>query len=159
MKAVPYHDQVRRIAAVRDTGALQIVDEQDFDDITALASEICGTPVALITMIDAREQHFLSRVGTDLRGTTVEQAICSHTLLEEEYLEIPDLRLDPRTLDNGLVENPGVRFYAGSILRDAEGLPLGTLCVLDMEPRVLNDFQRRALKTLAKQVMKQVELR
>ncbi|NNK16931.1 MAG: GAF domain-containing protein [Sulfitobacter sp.] len=92
--------------------------------------------------------------------TSLEESICSHAILESDILEINDLKADDRTADNPLcVGEEQVRFYAGAPLIASNGLPVGTLCVLDTKPLVLNDFQRQALRVLSRQVMKQLELR
>lgn len=135
-------------------------DEADFDDIVALASEICDVPVSLISLVDDDRQWFKARVGFDPDQTTLDQSICSHAILEDGFLEIQDLAADPRSMENPLhKQGPKVGFYAGANLVAPDGMPIGTLCVLDNKPRKLNDFQRKALKTLSRQVMVQLELR
>ncbi len=152
----------RRLAAIDAYGlACGLVDPAQ-DDLARLAALICGAPVALVTVIDSEYQWFNGRVGTDLPGTPVDQAICIHALDADDMLVIPDLSIDPRTADNPLVtDNPAVRFYAGVPLRTADGAVIGTLCVLDMLPRPggLTSEQRDALAGLARQVMTTIELR
>lgn len=135
-------------------------DEADFNDIVALASEICDVPVSLISLVDDQRQWFKARVGFEPTQTTLDQSICSHAILQDGIFEIEDLSADARTADNPLhTSGPKVGFYAGANLVAPDGMPLGTLCVLDNKPRKLTEFQRKALKTLSRQVMIQLELR
>ncbi|MEP2921871.1 MAG: histidine kinase dimerization/phosphoacceptor domain -containing protein [Sulfitobacter sp.] len=128
--------------------------------MVALASEICDVPVSLISLVDDQRQWFKARVGFEPDQTTLDQSICSHAILEDGFLEIENLAEDPRSVDNPLhQEGPKVGFYAGASLVAPNGMPIGTLCVLDNKPRKLNDFQRKALRTLSRQVMVQLELR
>ncbi|MBS1301082.1 histidine kinase dimerization/phosphoacceptor domain -containing protein [Loktanella sp. SALINAS62] len=134
--------------------------ESDFDDIVDLASKICETPVSLMSLLDKDRQWFKSSVGVKVDDTPRDNAICAHALLQDDLLEIEDMQVDPRTADNGLiVRDNGLRFYAGVQLRTPQGLAIGTLCVLDNKPRKLTDLQRQTLRTLANQVMTQLELR
>jgi two-component sensor histidine kinase len=154
----PRHDD--RIAALRDYDILDTPEESDFDDLVELASRLCGTPIAVINLIDVDRQWFKAEVGLGVRETPLETSLCSHAILEKGFMEIPDTLQDRRMRDNGLVVgDPGLRFYAGALLLTPDGLPLGTLCVLDYQPRELDDLQRHALRVLAKQVMTQLELR
>ena len=134
--------------------------EADFDDIARLASELCGVPISVINLIDADRQWFKAEVGLGVRETPLDTSICSHVILENEFVEIPDTLEDRRMQDNALCTGvPGLRFYAGALLQTEDGLPLGTLCVLDYQPRALSSLQRHALQVLAKQVMAQLDLR
>ncbi len=143
---------------------LQLLDspfEDEFDQITQLAAQICATPIALISLIDQNRQWFKSRVGLDVSETPREYAFCAHTIHGDDLLEVFDSRKDERFVGNPLVEGkPHVIFYAGVPVRDPEKkLPLGTLCVIDHNPRELHESQRHALIVLAKQVNKILELR
>ena len=154
----PRHDE--RIAALRDYDILDTVKESDFDDIVELASRLCGTPISVINLIDVERQWFKAEVGLGVRETPLDTSLCSHAILERDYLEIPDTLQDGRMSDNALCAgDPGLRFYAGALLQTPDGLPIGTLCVLDYEPRALTELQRHALQVLAKQVMAQLDLR
>ncbi|EAQ03769.1 sensor histidine kinase [Pseudooceanicola batsensis HTCC2597] len=145
---------------LRELDVLDTEPEAEFDDVVQLASKICGVPISLISLVDAERQWFKASVGMDEPQTPVEQAICAHAILEDDYLEIGDTRLDPRTADNALVRGPeDLRFYAGAVLRSDRGHALGTLCVLDNKPNRLTDLQREALRVLARQVVAQLELR
>lgn len=114
----------------------------------------------MISLVDENRQWFKSRVGIENESGPIEDSICAHTIAADDFTEITDLRSDPRTHNNGFVTGKDqIQFYAGALLEDGNRLPLGTLCVLDRKPKELNDFQRRALKVLASQAMRQIELR
>ena len=153
-----------RIAALRDYAILDTPSEKDFDDVVKLASVICDAPISLISLVDVDRQWFKAREGIDATQTPMEMSVCSDAILQDEMLIVPDTRLDARTLDNplttdGLGDGRKMLFYAGARLDTPEGLPLGTLCVLDTKPRELNDVQKLALTTLARNVEKQLDLR
>jgi PAS domain S-box-containing protein len=151
-----------RLAALDVYGILDTPAERGFDDIVLLASRICGTPVALVNLVAADRQWFKARVGFDPFETPLAQSVCVHALRQPGLLVIPDLTADPRTRDNVLViGEPRLRFYAGARLETPEGLPLGTLGVMDIRPRPegLTPEQAEALEALARQVMAQMELR
>jgi len=135
--------------------------EQVFTDVAHLAAFICGTPIALVSLIDGERQWFKARVGLDATETPREQAFCQHALhVSGEVYEVADATRDPLFADNPLVTgDPHIRFYAGAPLLTPEGQPLGTLCVLDTLPRRLSEDQRTALALLARQVMGHLELR
>ena len=160
MLAPRHPQQDERLQALRDYAILDTPTERDFDDIVALVAEICDAPVSVINFIDADRQWFKAEVGLNVRSTPLETSLCSHVILENEFVEIPDTLADPRMCDNPLcVADGGFRFYAGALLETEDGLPLGTLCVLDTRPRVLTELQRRAIRTLARRVMRELELR
>ncbi|MBR9861918.1 MAG: GAF domain-containing protein [Rhodobacteraceae bacterium] len=134
--------------------------EVDFDDIVELASSICDVPVSLISLVDENRQWFKARVGFAPEETPLDQSVCAHAILEQDFLEVEDMSADGRTVDNPLhVRDPRVNFYAGANLVAPNGMPIGTLCVLDTKPRKLTEFQKKALQTLSKQVVTQLELR
>jgi two-component sensor histidine kinase len=160
MQAEPHPRQEDRLASLRSYNILDTEREADFDDIVGLASQICETPISVVNLIDRHRQWFKAEVGLGVRETPIESSICAHAILETEFVEIPDTLTDPRMAGNPLVSaDPGLRFYAGVLLVGQAGLPLGTLCVLDYQPRALTDLQRNALRVLARQVMVQIELR
>jgi PAS domain S-box-containing protein len=149
-----------RVAALRRYAVLDTPAEVEFDDFTQLASQICQTPIALISLVDERRQWFKSRVGLEATETPRDISFCQHALQGPELLEIPDARQDERFRLNPLVKRePHIRFYAGAPLISPEGDILGTLCVMDRTPRQLTTGQREALTRLSRQVMAQLELR
>jgi len=152
----------RRFAAIHDYRLIEVIGDNAQDDLARLAAEICETPVALVTLLAADRQWFVASVGTDLRGTSLDDAICVHALDADDMLVIPDLSTDPRTCDSGIVTGePHVRFYAGVPLRIADGVAVGTLCVIDVVPRPqgLSGTQRDMLLRLARQAVTTLELR
>ncbi|MEW9920064.1 histidine kinase dimerization/phosphoacceptor domain -containing protein [Marimonas sp. MJW-29] len=160
MRADLHPMNAERLRTLQDYDILDTEAEDDFNEIVELASQICGTPISLISLLDEDRQWFKAKVGFDKPETSLEESICSHAILNGDLFEISDLKADPRTADNPLtMGDDGVRFYAGAPLIAANGLPMGTLCVLDRKPLELTDMQRTALKVLSRQVMKQLELR
>lgn len=152
--------QVARLEALRSYGILDTPVEGAFDDITRIAAYVCQVPIAVVNLIDEGRQWFKSEVGLGVRETPLETSLCAHAILEEEFLEVPDTTLDDRFRCNPLVTGPpGLRFYAGALLRDPAGHALGTVCVLDTQPRTLSEQQRSLLRGLARQTMAQLELR
>lgn len=149
-----------RLAALLAFELLDTPAEAMFDNITTLAAHICNTPIALISLIDAEHQWFKSRVGLGVSETPRELAFCAHAINRDELFEIENALLDPRFCDNPLVtSDPDIRFYAGMPLSDGHGHNLGTLCVIDRQPRQLNEQQRQSLKLLAQQTVQLFELR
>ncbi|OWU68499.1 hypothetical protein ATO2_11460 [Roseovarius sp. 22II1-1F6A] len=160
MLAPPHPQQTQRLASLSELQVLDTDREEEFDELVTLAAAICETPVALVSFVDANRQWFKAETGLGLRETTLDQSICAHTILEDDFLEIEDTATDPRTIDNPLVcAGPQFRFYAGAVMRGDDGLPLGSFCVLDYTPRKLTDTQRKALRALARQVTRMLELR
>lgn len=154
-------DEARRLAALDDYAVLDTAPESSFDDLTQLASHICHTPIALVSLVDGRRQWFKSRVGLDATETPREVAFCAHAILQPgAVFEVPDAHQDPRFADNPLVTGaPHVRFYAGTPLLTDQHQALGTLCVIDHKPRTLTPGQRQALQALGRHVVKLLELR
>ncbi|HET6479566.1 MAG TPA: GAF domain-containing sensor histidine kinase [Actinoplanes sp.] len=160
MQAPLPDNEIDRLAALYSLDILDSAPEQDFDDIVALASNVCGTPMSLVTLIDSDRQWFKARFGSDLIETDREISFCAHAILGRDVLVVPDATKDPRFADNPQVDCPdGVRFYAGAPLVTTEGYALGTLCVVDAEPRRLDVEQLQALRALARQATSQMELR
>ncbi|PPT98971.1 GAF domain-containing sensor histidine kinase [Xanthomonas arboricola] len=149
-----------RLQSLRSYGILDTPREAAFDDITRLASIICQTPIALISLVDAERQWFKSELGMGERETPLFKSMCAHALLDSDVLVVPDTREDVRFARNPLVTGEApLHFYAGAVLKTSEGLPLGTVCVLDRQPRHLSAEQVDALRALARQTMAQLELR
>jgi two-component sensor histidine kinase len=156
----PNWEESDRLAALRRYDVLDTPPEPAFDSLVRLAAHVCETPLAAINLLDDRRQWFKAEVGWGLRETALEVAICTKAILQPGLFIVPDATKDPRFASNPLVTGrPHIRFYAGALLETPDGLPLGTLCVLDHQPRELNQHQQAALTTLAAQVMSQLELR
>lgn len=153
-------NEAKRLAALRSYRVLDTAHEAIYDDIVHLASFICETPIAVITLIDAERQWFKARLGIDGEETPREHAFCSYTILGDEPLIVQDATLDERFARNPLVTGaPNIRFYAGSPLIDRDGNALGSLCVVDQKARDLKPEQHKALQALARQVIAQLEQR
>jgi two-component system, NtrC family, sensor kinase len=153
-------DESGRLAALRGYSILDTLPEQIYDDVTALASLVCGTPMSLISLFDAERQWFKSKVGVEPRETPRSLSFCAHTLPTAETLIVPDARQDPRFKDNPVVTGEmGVRFYAGAPIVEPNGHVLGTVCVVDTQPRSLSPIQIAALQALARHTMALIEMR
>ncbi|HEV7350870.1 GAF domain-containing protein [Telluribacter sp.] len=162
MKPAPFpENEPNRLKALYGYNILDTLSEGVYDDITRLASEICGTPFSLITLVDKDRQWFKSKQGIELPETPREHSFCAHAILEpDEVFIVPDARFDDRFMDNPLTTgDPHIIFYAGVPLVDNDGHALGTLCILDSRPRELTDQKIMALKALANLVNVHFELR
>ena len=153
-------NEAQRLKALQRYDVLDTGPEQAFDDITFLASLLCGTTFAAISLVDKDRQWFKSKVGITVPETKRDISFCSHALtLPNETLIVPDASLDPRFSDNPLVTGePKIRFYAGAPLVTDDGFVLGTLCVIDHTPKELSAAQIKALEVLRNQVMRELEL-
>ena len=152
--------EAARLAALALYDIVDTPPEDSFDEVAQLASETCGTPIAVVNLIGEGRQFFKAEVGLGVRSTPLESSFCAKAILEEEFLVVPDATKDPRFDCNPLVTGePGLRFYAGALLKTDEGHAIGTVCVLDFQPREITPLQERTLRVLARQVMKQLELR
>lgn len=160
MKAPLHPEQQARLVALRGYDILDTEPDADLDDVVRVVSEVCGTPIALVSLVDENRQWFKAKSGLDVSETPIEASVCAHGILQPDLLEIGDLTKDVRTIDNPIVAgDPNLRFYAGAALINNEGLPLGMLCVLDYKPRELTPAQRDLLTVMAKLVMQRIELK
>lgn len=160
MKAPLPSNEAARIDALHQYKILDSLPEQAFDDLTRLAAHICGTPTAVISLVDTDRQWFKSKVGLDASETPRDVAFCAHAILEPDVFMIEDAHEDIRFCENPLVTSgPKIRFYAGAPLINSDGLALGTLCMIDYTPRKLSPQQQEALQILARQVVMQIQLR
>lgn len=153
-------DEAQRLQALRRSSLLDSLPEVTFDDFVKVASQIAGTPIALVSLVDEHRQWFKARVGIEIDETDRDVAFCAHAILQEGLFEVRDAQQDERFFDNPFVTgDPHIRFYASAPIKDDDGHSLGSLCVIDREPRSLDEGQREALSSLARVVSAHVELR
>ncbi|GAA5314945.1 MAG: sensor domain-containing diguanylate cyclase [Candidatus Pelagadaptatus aseana] len=145
--------EVERLATLESLNILDTAAEERFDRITRVASKMFQVPTVLVSLIDSHRQWFKSRVGCDVTETPREISLCGHAILSDDTYIIPDASKDPRFADNPLVTGPfQLRFYAGQPLKANNGEKMGTLCLLDTQPRQLQDSDIMALQSLAQMV-------
>ena len=142
-----------RLQALKQLDLLDTLSESEYDQIVEIASQICDTPIALISLVDQDRQWFKAKVGLSATETPRDLAFCAHAILQEDVFVVEDSSKDPRFFDNPLVTGaPHVQFYAGAPIKSPEGLPIGTVCVIDHNQRKLTEKQISALKALSNQV-------
>jgi GAF domain-containing protein len=160
MKAPLPENEAARLETLRQYEILDTDPEETFNDLTRLAAYICGTPIALITLLDMDRQWFKARVGMSQQETSRDISFCSHAILQTGPFVVRDAMDDARFARNPMVlSEPYIRFYAGSPLVTPEGFMLGTLCVIDRVPRDLTQEQVAALRALGNQVITLLEAR
>ena len=152
--------EAARVAALDRYAILDTEPEQSFDDLVQLAAYVCKTPMAMLSLLDDRRQWYKSKVGVEIRETPRSTSICAHAIQQGDLFIVPDALADSRFRDSPLVTGePHIRFYAGMPLINEDGFALGTICVVDREPRVLDEDQKNALKSLGRLALAQMELR
>lgn len=160
MSAPAVFSDAARVSSLQKYAILDSEPEQYFDDLTLLASYVCKTPIALISLIDENRQWFKSKVGISAQETRRDIAFCSVAIQQPDLFVVPDALADDRFRNNPLVvSDPHIRFYAGMPLVNEDGYALGTLCVVDTAPRRLDPDQESALKALSRLVLAQLEFR
>ena len=160
IKASTPKDELSRLKDLYEYDVLDTEAEKSFDDLTQLASDICDTPISLISLVDPDRQWFKSKQGLDAAETARDISFCSHAILENQVFEVQNALTDTRFHDNPLVTNdPNIRFYAGAPLITPRGNAIGTLCVISDKPKKLSSKQINALTVLSKEVIAQLELR
>jgi two-component system, NtrC family, sensor kinase len=160
MDATAPSQESARVAALDRYAILDTEPEQTFDDLVILAAYICKTPIAMLSLVDEHRQWFKSRVGVQIRETPKETSFCAHAIQQEDLFIVPDTLKDPRFKDNPMVlGEPHIRFYTGAPIVNEDGFALGTLCVIDRQPRELDSEQKEALWALSRLALGQMELR
>ncbi len=147
------HRESERLKSLTDLNLLDTAPEERFDRFTRLAKHLFRVPIALVSLVDAQRQWFKSRQGLDATETSRTVSFCGHAILGQDLMMVPDARRDERFVDNPLVtEDPSIRFYAGYPISSPDGAKIGTLCIIDREPRMLSDEEIRSLSDLGTMV-------
>ncbi len=159
LASLPKFEEIR-LADLHLYNILDTPDEKEFDELRELAAQICNCPVSMISIIDRDRQWYKSKQGFNVAETPRDVAFCAHTILEDHLLVVEDMTKDVRFSDHPFVTGEQhVRFYAGAPIVSPTGQNLGTICVIDQQPRTLSNAQKRALEILSNQVTKLLELR
>lgn len=155
MKIYPKpENEVERLKALKEYSVLDSLPEKEYDAITQLASYICGTPIALVSLIDDQRQWLKSTVGIDVTETSRDDSFCQYTIMGDSVFEVSNTLENENFADSPFVTgSANIRFYAGAPLKDANGFNLGSLCVIDTKPKILTEEQKNALQLLAGQVV------
>ncbi len=153
--------ETERLNALLDYKVLDTVSEKSFDELVLMASQLCGTPVAMVSLVDEHRQWFKAKHGVTTEETPRDISFCGHAIVNpDSVFVVPDSQKDERFADNPLVLGPpNVRFYAGAPLVSASGFAVGTLCVIDHKPREMTPDQLKFLEILSRQVVAQLEIR
>lgn len=153
-------NELERLKALKEYAVLDSLPEKEYNSITQLASYICGTPIALVSLIDSQRQWLKSTIGIDVTETSREDSFCQYTIMGDGIFEVNNALENEIFADNPLVTGaPKIRFYAGAPLQDANGFNLGSLCVIDTKPKILTEEQKNALQLLAGQVVSLLDAR
>ena len=161
IKPKNHKNETERLKILESYSILDTLSESDYDNLTAIASEICNTPISLVSFLDENRQWFKSHHGLSVTETPKDFAFCAHAINEpDDVFIVQDARKDLRFYDNPLVTgDPHVIFYAGVVLKTTDDVPLGTLCVIDNKPHLLSQSQIKSLRAVSNQVMNLLELR
>lgn len=161
MSASPVSDDASRLRALDSLGVLDALPQPVYDQVVQVASLLCGTPIALVSLVDRDRLYFLARTGLDVEQVPSEHSLCNYAILTpQSLLEVRDASCDPRFAESPLVTGPpGIRFYAGTPLLTTEGEAIGTLCVIDRQARVLTESQRVGLESLGQLTIHLLESR
>ncbi len=153
-------DEKKRLDALHSLNILDTESEEAWDRIVQIASKLCKTPISLVSLIDENRQWFKAKVGLGVDETSRDYAFCAHAILGSELFVVPNAKEDERFADNPLVtSDPDIRFYAGAPFDDGEGNRLGTVCVIDRQPRELDEDQVQGLQLLAEQASRLIRTR
>ena len=161
MSASTVTDDASRLRALDSLGVLDALPQPVYDQVVQVASLLCGTPIALVSLVDRDRLYFMARTGLDVEQVPSERSLCNYAVLTPQaLLEVRDASCDPRFAESPLVTGPpGIRFYAGTPLLTTEGEAIGTLCVIDRQPRVLSESQRVGLESLGQLTIHLLESR
>jgi GAF domain-containing protein len=157
---VTAHNETERLSALHRLHLLDTAPEQAFERLVATAARLFGVPIALVSLVDTDRQWFKARCGLDVSETHRDLAFCNYTILHDTVFVVPDATADPQFAQNPLVTGgPGIRFYAGAPLILRPGIRLGSLCIIDTQPRPFSDMEAAVLSRLARMVVDELWLR